>query len=530
MPHFIRSTFVILSLAVATVNGSARGADQGNEGQDDLDRAMDAKLSAATAEELGEVIRLADSAMQKGLDEGNTQFAEMLLAATLTQRGAMRAANFFAAGAKDAELRQAALADLDRAVQVDADQPEALFHIARLHLLPGGDRTRAVKALDRAIDLLDDDPLMKAKALLLRSGTAGDLDKKLADLDEAIRLSPREAAAYHVRALLHVARGKLEEALADLDKAIELSPKTLASYELKAAVLLKMEKPDEALATFEKAGQANPDSVRPMVQKAKLHVAKKEFAEALAELDRAFALDAENLQVLTGRAAVYQALGKKEKALADADRALKLQPKLPAVLRLRAMILADAQRLDEAIAQMEELQKLVPANVSVQLQLGVLYNGGKKHVEAVECFSAVLLRQPDNWAALRGRGDARLSLGQHKDALRDFEEARKLNPKDPGILNNLAWVLATSPTDELRDGTRAVELATAACEATEYAQAHILSTLAAAYAETGDFKSAVKWSEKALEAGDEDQREHLQKELESFRNKKPWRENLAEEP
>ncbi|HUT10510.1 MAG TPA: tetratricopeptide repeat protein [Thermoguttaceae bacterium] len=527
MPRLIRSTVVVLFLAAVSLAGPARGA---NEGQDDLDRAMDAKLTAKTAEELGEVIRLADSALQKGLDEGNTQFAEMLLASTLTQRGAMRAADFFAAGAKDAELRQAALADLDRAVQVEADQPEALFHIARLHLLPGGDRARAVKALDRAIDLLDRDPLMKAKALLLRSGTTGDLDEKLADLDEAIRLSPGEAAAYRIRALLHVARGKLEEALGDLDKAVELSPKTLGSYELKAAVLLKMEKPDEALATFEKAKEANPDSVEPLVQKAKIHVTQGQFAEALAELDRAFALDAEDLQVLLGRAVVHQALGDKEKALADVDRALELRPKLPPVLRLRAMVLADAQRLDEAIAQMEELQELVPGDMSVQLQLGLLLNGGKKHLEAVECFSAVLLRQPDNWAALRGRGDARLSLGQHKEAISDFEEARKLQPKDPGILNNLAWVLATSPTDELRDGARAVELATGACEVTEYGQAHILSTLAAAYAETGDFESAVKWSQKAVEAGSEDQREHLEKELESFRAKKPWRENLAEEP
>ena len=70
---------------------------------------------------------------------------------------------------------------------------------------------------------------------------------------------------------------------------------------------------------------------------------------------------------------------------------------------------------------------------------------------------------------------------------------------DEHLLNNFAWVLATSPDDEFRDGKRAVELATKAAEQTNYETPHILSTLAAAYAETGDFENAKKWSAKAVE-------------------------------
>ena len=61
---------------------------------------------------------------------------------------------------------------------------------------------------------------------------------------------------------------------------------------------------------------------------------------------------------------------------------------------------------------------------------------------------------------------------------------------DEGLLNNLAWVLATSPDDKLRDGKRAIELATKAAEVSNYETPHVLSTLAAAYAETGDFEKA----------------------------------------
>jgi hypothetical protein len=92
------------------------------------------------------------------------------------------------------------------------------------------------------------------------------------------------------------------------------------------------------------------------------------------------------------------------------------------------------------------------------------------------------------------------------------------------VLNNLAWVLATSPDDKLRDGKRSIELGTKACEVTEYKQAHILSTLAAGYAETGQWDEAVKWSKKAVEAGEGSMKEQLEKELASYQEKKPWRE------
>jgi hypothetical protein len=96
-----------------------------------------------------------------------------------------------------------------------------------------------------------------------------------------------------------------------------------------------------------------------------------------------------------------------------------------------------------------------------------------------------------------------------------------------GSLNNLAWVLATSPQDDVRDAKRSVELGTKACEITKYEKPHIISTLAAGYAESGDFDMAIKWSTKAVELGREklkDQIEQLEKELESYKEKKPWRE------
>jgi hypothetical protein len=58
--------------------------------------------------------------------------------------------------------------------------------------------------------------------------------------------------------------------------------------------------------------------------------------------------------------------------------------------------------------------------------------------------------------------------------------------------------LATCPEERHRDGKRAVEAAKRACELTGLTSAEILDTLAAAYAESGDFPKAVEYQEKAI--------------------------------
>ena len=90
-------------------------------------------------------------------------------------------------------------------------------------------------------------------------------------------------------------------------------------------------------------------------------------------------------------------------------------------------------------------------------------------------------------------------------------------------------MLATSPDSKLRDGERSLKLAKRACEVTEYKEAHILSTLAAACAENGDFPEAIRWSTEAVALGNRNVDEQLAKELKSYEAGKPWREKQTEE-
>jgi tetratricopeptide (TPR) repeat protein len=230
------------------------------------------------------------------------------------------------------------------------------------------------------------------------------------------------------------------------------------------------------------------------------------------------------------RSSLYLEKGDKEKALADADECLRLRPNNGDATRYRAMLLADMDRLDEAVSSMEKLIAREPKEASRNvLVLAQLYVTKKKSAKALEIYDKYLAKEPENGEFLRGRGDAYLNLGKATEALADYEKAYKIMPKDSGLLNNLAWLLATSTDDKIRDGKRALELAKQACELTEYKLPHILSTLAAAYAENGDFENARKWSAKAVEIGLKDQDEELKKELECYKQNKPWRETLSED-
>ena len=94
--------------------------------------------------------------------------------------------------------------------------------------------------------------------------------------------------------------------------------------------------------------------------------------------------------------------------------------------------------------------------------------------------------------------------------------------------NAIAWVLATSNDPAIRNGKEAEKWAQKAIAATDPTNAFILDTLAAAYAEQGDFAAAVSTQEKAvsmLTKQDASKSKEFDDHLKSYQDKKPWRDN-----
>lgn len=531
MSGMVRSSLVAVILLAGVLLPAAWAE---NEGQPDLDRATEAKLTAGTIADLTEVIRLCRSARDKGLDEDNTKFAQQLEASALFQRAVTSCGLVFQSGMahpKASEFRKLALDDLEKSIELVPEQPEALLLVARLNLLPQGNRKRAAEVLDEALALQGTEPRNRVKMITMRADLETDPQKKLALLDEAVRLAPDDADTVRARGVLRADMKQLEAALEDLDRAVELEPNHAPTHQARALLLGQLKRYDEALVSLDKAQQLQPGSVSPLTIRAQVHVQQMNLDAALLDLNQALAQQPDNVVVLLLRASLYDELGKPEQAMADIDRALALEPDFERGHRLRAMFLARSGNLDQVIPELEAILETSPDDTQVQGQLALLYTVQKQPQKAIDLYTAILAQKPDDSMALAGRANALLGMGKHAEAVADYQRVVKLLPEDSNVLNNFAWVLATSPDDALRDGARAIELATKACELTEFKQAHILSTLAAAYAETGDFDSAIKWSKQAIELGkdgDASAQESLAKELESYKAKKPIRERLDE--
>ena len=114
------------------------------------------------------------------------------------------------------------------------------------------------------------------------------------------------------------------------------------------------------------------------------------------------------------------------------------------------------------------------------------------------------------------------------DAINGYRGVLKLKPDWPEVLNNLAWLLATHPRPEIRNGLEAVSLAERACALTSHTNFWFLQTLAAPHAERGNFGQAVASAEEArrlaIASGQSSPLATAERRLQLYRSGQPYRE------
>lgn len=522
-------------------DGSAAEGESDNDepspGQADLDKATQLKLTASDGKQMNDVIQLLASAMKKGLDEENEAFAKQMLASTLMERGQGLAAVLLeqprGAGAQQdprwAQLRLIALSDLSNAVKLDPSEVSAWVLIGRLHQMPGGDPKAANQAYTKVIDLEDADAKLKAEAHARRATLQEDPDEQLADITGAIEADPDNGSYLLLRVRHHLATKQLDEALADVDKAIELSSDDYTAHELRGLVLREQGETEEAFKAFDRAGEINPESPMPYLQRAEMHSKLGDMEQAIDQTSKAIDRAESNELGYLLRADFHLRNDQAEEGLADAERVLELRPNFPPAILLKARAYEMMGKMKLALGQLEELANATQDRADLDLQIALYALQLEMPRRAIEALDRAIEAQPDEAILYRYRGDSYLNIGKHAEAIADYEKAMELAPDDYGVLNNLAWTLATSPEDELRDGQRAVELATKACELSEFQAAHILSTLAAAHAEVGDFEKAKEWVQKGIELDDPENVEQLKEELAHYERGETIRERQEQD-
>jgi tetratricopeptide (TPR) repeat protein len=127
----------------------------------------------------------------------------------------------------------------------------------------------------------------------------------------------------------------------------------------------------------------------------------------------------------------------------------------------------------------------------------------------------VLAKEPGNIVLHENLAVEYHSIGRLEKAIEAYERVIALDPSRAAALNNLAWILVTTPDEGLRDRRRALMLAK---EAVKLERSPIfLDTLAEAYYENGFVLEAIDVIKEAISITT-DNRDYYQGQLEKFLN------------
>jgi tetratricopeptide (TPR) repeat protein len=294
---------------------------------------------------------------------------------------------------------------------------------------------------------------------------AGATDEAMRHWETALTINPRYFDAENSLASVLLESGAVDEALVHVRRALAVDPHSLEAEDNLAYALLQKGQPDAAAALLRQVLSIDPDRAEPHNHLGDVLLGQGEFAQAQAQ---------------------FQA-------------ALALQPDFAEAHFNLGRVLWEKGQAAPAQAQFEETLKLKPNDAEAHDYLGnALLQAGRTEAAAVQFQKAVEL-QPDDADAQNLLGATLLQTGQTAEAIRHWQTAVQLQPDNVQTLNNLAWVLATGPQAALRNGGQSVTLAQHANELTGRANPSILRTLAAAYAEAGNFPAAVQAAQTAAQ-------------------------------
>lgn len=280
-----------------------------------------------------------------------------------------------------------------------------------------------------------------------------------------------------------------DNAIEELSQRIKATP-TAENYHLRGVAFLAHEKYDNAIADFSESLRKSPRNAGALNNRGQASYLKGDYKSAVTDFSGAVVMDPKNFLAYNNRALAYLETEELDLALADLQSALKLVPEYPEALNNR----------------------------------GIVHQKMKKYDEAIADFTAALKIDSRYTDALGNRAYTLQLKKEYAKAIADLELAMKTNPDSYEAINDLAWLLATATEPTVRSGSRSLELATQACNMTGNTQWNTLDTLAAAYAENGQWDKAKEWLTTAIANAPDKEKPRLQGHLDLVIGQMPIRQ------
>ena len=355
---------------------------------------------------------------------------------------------------------EAALAELDQAVEREPDNVDLLIRRGMLHrdlgryedayaevnrlsaigsagpaagallgtvYLAMGRHQEALAELDKAIAA---NPML-SWALAHRGDAhrrAGRYDQAVADLDRALLLDPDDAFALATRGTLSRDLGRHDEAVADLTRALAIEPDVPWVLAARGLAHQRAGRHQAALADLGRALRLQPDLGWALAARGAVRRELGQPERALADLDHAVALDPRSAWVLAERGVVHRLLARYDRALADFDRALELEPGQPWTLTQRGITLRVMEHYDKALRDFNKAVELDPSSAWVRVERGVTHRLLGHLGRSMSDLDRALDLAPAFPLALVHRAVTQRSAGRRDRALADLNRALKLDP------------------------------------------------------------------------------------------------------
>ncbi len=328
---------------------------------------------------------------------------------------------------------------------------------------------------------------------------------------------------------LFLKNGRLDEAILHYKETLAKRPDPEKAHYNLAAALVKAGKIDDAIQQYHTALELKPDYADAHYNLGGALVRNGQTDEAIKEYEKTLELRSNDVEAQNNLGGVLLAKGRVQEAIGHYQAALRLNGRDSEIQYNLAHALAQGGQIDDAIAHYQAALEIQPDDVETRYELGSALLQKGQFEDAIARYQEVLARKPDHLQANTNLGNLLLQKGETARAIAQYEKSLAIAPRDLTAQTDLAWVLATCSDETLRNGRKALELALNANELSDGKDPFVLHSLAAAYAEVGQFPSAIRTGEEALPLASENKNQALTnallKELDSYKAGMPYRVN-----